>query len=63
MIVLETAIEPVTRTTYEGKGYRGDTTRFFVPSIPVLLALLEERGFRVRETVDLGERALVLVGT
>ena len=63
VIVLETAIEPVTRTTYEGKGYRGDTTTFFVPSMRVLLALLEERSFVVSECVDLGERALVFATT
>ena len=45
--------------TYEGKGYRGDTTTFFVPSIPVLRLVLEERGFVVDELVELGERALV----
>ena len=58
-IVLETAVEPVTRTTYQGKGYRGDTTTFFVPSIAVLRVVLEERGFVVNELVELGERALV----
>jgi 2-polyprenyl-3-methyl-5-hydroxy-6-metoxy-1,4-benzoquinol methylase len=61
VVVCETAIEPVTRTTYEGKGYRGDTTTFFVPSMSVLLALVAERGYVVREAVDLGERALVLL--
>lgn len=60
VVVLETAVEPVTRTTYQGKGYRGDTTTFFVPSISVLRAVLEERGFVVGELVELGERALVL---
>jgi 2-polyprenyl-3-methyl-5-hydroxy-6-metoxy-1,4-benzoquinol methylase len=60
VIVLETAVEPVTRTTYEGKGYRGDTTTFFVPSPKVLRLLLEERGFAIRELVEIGERALVL---
>jgi 2-polyprenyl-3-methyl-5-hydroxy-6-metoxy-1,4-benzoquinol methylase len=63
VIVLETAIEPITRTTYEGKGYRGDTTTFFVPSMRVLLALLDERSLVVREVVDLGERALVLAAS
>jgi 2-polyprenyl-3-methyl-5-hydroxy-6-metoxy-1,4-benzoquinol methylase len=60
LIVLETAVEPVTRTTYEGKGYRGDTTTFFVPSPRVLRVLLEERGFAIRELAEIGERALVL---
>lgn len=57
-IVLETAVEPITRTTY-GDGYRGDTTTFFVPSVRVLRALLEERRFAIRELVEFGERALV----
>ncbi len=60
LIVLETAVEPVTRTTYRGKGYRGDTTTFFVPSTRVLRAVLDERGFVIHELVELGERALVL---
>jgi 2-polyprenyl-3-methyl-5-hydroxy-6-metoxy-1,4-benzoquinol methylase len=60
LVVLETAVEPITRTTYEGKSYHGDMTTFLVPSRPVLLALLEERGFVVRELVDLVERDLVL---
>jgi 2-polyprenyl-3-methyl-5-hydroxy-6-metoxy-1,4-benzoquinol methylase len=62
LIVLETAAEAVTRTTYEGKGYRGDTSTFFVPSIRVLGAILDERGIVMRELVDLGDRALVLAG-
>lgn len=59
LIVLETAVEPVTRTTY-GTGYRGDTTTFFVPSVRVLRTLLEERAFAIAELVRFGERALVL---
>jgi 2-polyprenyl-3-methyl-5-hydroxy-6-metoxy-1,4-benzoquinol methylase len=60
VVVLETAIEPVTRTTYEGKGYRGDTTTYFVPSLRVLVELLSERKLVLEEVVDLGERALVI---
>jgi 2-polyprenyl-3-methyl-5-hydroxy-6-metoxy-1,4-benzoquinol methylase len=59
VIVLETAIEPITRTTYEGKGYRGDVTTFFVPSVRVLRTVLEEREFLIRELIELEERALV----
>jgi 2-polyprenyl-3-methyl-5-hydroxy-6-metoxy-1,4-benzoquinol methylase len=59
LIVLETAVEPIARTTYEGKGYHGDTSTFFVPSISVLRAVLDERRIDTRELVDLGERALV----
>lgn len=62
LVVVETAVEPVTRTSYEGKGYRGDTSTFFVPSISVLSALLDERGIETHELVDLGERGLVFAG-
>ena len=58
-IVIETAVEPVTGTFYAGKAYRGDTQSFFVPSVRVLLALLEERGFRVEVVRNLGTRAIV----
>ena len=57
-IVLETASEPVTRTTY-GSGYHGDTTTFFVPSMPVLQELVRERGMHVEVARDLGTRALL----
>jgi tRNA (mo5U34)-methyltransferase len=60
-VVLETASEPATRTTY-GRGYHGDTTTFFVPSVPVLLELVRERGFRVEIVRDLGTRALLFLG-
>jgi 2-polyprenyl-3-methyl-5-hydroxy-6-metoxy-1,4-benzoquinol methylase len=59
-IVLETASEPVTRSTY-GTGYHGDPTTFFVPSMRVLLALVEERGLRVEVARDLGTRALLFL--
>jgi 2-polyprenyl-3-methyl-5-hydroxy-6-metoxy-1,4-benzoquinol methylase len=58
-IVLETAIEPVTQTYYEGKAFLGDTATFFVPSVRVLLALLDERGLRPQVVRDLGTRAIV----
>ncbi len=62
-IVLETATEPVTRTTYRGKGYRGDSTTYFVPSLRVLRELLVERGFVLEDVLDLDERALVGLGS
>ena len=57
-IVLETATEPITRTTYTS-GYHGDTTTFFVPSMTVLLAAVRERGLHVEIARDLGSRALL----
>jgi 2-polyprenyl-3-methyl-5-hydroxy-6-metoxy-1,4-benzoquinol methylase len=60
-IVLETATEPVTQTFYEGRGYNGDTSTFFVPSMRVLLAAVEERGFRVLVARDLGARGLLFL--
>ncbi len=57
-VVLETAAEPITRTTY-GIGYHGDTTTFFVPSLSVLQVLVRERGFSIEIARDLGTRALL----
>jgi 2-polyprenyl-3-methyl-5-hydroxy-6-metoxy-1,4-benzoquinol methylase len=57
-IVLETASEPITRTTYEA-GYQGDPTTFFVPSMRVLLEVVRERGLDVEIAHDLGTRALL----
>ena len=57
-IVLETASEPITQTTY-GTDYHGDTTTFFVPSMPVLLELVRERGLQIDVARDLGTRALL----
>jgi 2-polyprenyl-3-methyl-5-hydroxy-6-metoxy-1,4-benzoquinol methylase len=62
-VVLETAVEPVTGTYYEGKAYLGDTSSFFVPSTRILLALLHERGFRPQVVRDLGTRAIVFLTT
>jgi tRNA (mo5U34)-methyltransferase len=61
LIVLETAIEPVTLTLPAGRDYHGDTSTFFVPSMPVLLELLRERRFRIEILRDLGARAIVFV--
>jgi hypothetical protein len=60
-IVLETAIEPVTQTLYGSKDYHGDTLTFFVPSVRVLVAALEERGFRIDVLRDIGTRAIALL--
>jgi len=57
-VVLESASEPITRTTY-GTGYHGDETTFFVPSMAVLRALVHERDFRIEVAHDLGSRAVL----
>lgn len=59
LIVIETAIEPVTLTLPGGRDYHGDTSTFFVPSVPVLLELIRERGLRIEIVRDLGSRAVV----
>jgi tRNA (mo5U34)-methyltransferase len=61
LIVLETAIEPVTLTRPGAADYCGDTTTFFVPSVTVLEALLRERGFRAEIVRDLGTRAIAFI--
>ena len=57
-VILETASEPITRTTY-GIGYHGDTTTFFVPSPAVLRPLVEEYGFTIESQVDLPSRTIL----
>ena len=57
-VILETASESVTQTTY-GVGYHGDTTTFFVPSPVVLRALVEEQGFAVEEECAIGTRTVL----
>jgi 2-polyprenyl-3-methyl-5-hydroxy-6-metoxy-1,4-benzoquinol methylase len=59
LIVLETAIEPVTLTCPGGTEYHGDTTTFFVPSMPVVLELLRERRLRIEIVRDRVTRAIV----
>ena len=59
LIVLETAIEPVTLSLPGDRDYHGDTSTFFVPSVPVLLELLREREIRIEIVRDLGARAVV----
>jgi tRNA (mo5U34)-methyltransferase len=59
LIVLETAIEPVTLSLPGDRDYHGDTSTFFVPSLPVLLELLRERSLRIEIVRNLGARALV----
>jgi tRNA (mo5U34)-methyltransferase len=61
LIVLETAIEPLTLTLPGPADYHGDPSTFFVPSIPVLLELVRERGFRIRLMRELGTRALLFL--
>ena len=57
-VILETASEQITRTTY-GVGYHGDTTTFFVPSPAVLRALVEEYGFIIESQFDLPSRTIL----
>ena len=57
-VILETASEPRTRTTY-GTGYHGYTTTFFVPSPAVLRPLVEEYGFAIEHQVDLPSRTVL----
>jgi 2-polyprenyl-3-methyl-5-hydroxy-6-metoxy-1,4-benzoquinol methylase len=59
LIVLETAIAPVTLTRPGAADYHGDPSTYFVPSIGVLLELVRERGFRVEIVRDLGARAVL----
>lgn len=61
LIVLETAIEPVTRTYPGPTDYHGDSSTFFVPSVGVLLELVRERGFRVEIVRNLGPRAVLFM--
>lgn len=61
LVVLETAIEPVTRTFPGGAGYHGDRTTFFVPSVPVLLELVRERRFTIEIVRDLQSRAVLFL--
>lgn len=61
VIVLETAIAPVTLTLPGDAHYRGDTSTYFVPSVPLLLQLIRERGFQIDVVRDIGERAIVFM--
>jgi 2-polyprenyl-3-methyl-5-hydroxy-6-metoxy-1,4-benzoquinol methylase len=58
-IVLETAVEPVTLTFPGDAAYHGDTTTFFVPSIPVLTELVRERGLQIEVTRNIGTRCVM----
>ncbi len=61
LVVLETAIAEVTQTFPGSSAYHGDTSTFFVPSVPVLLELVRERGFRVEVARQDDLRALLLM--
>lgn len=58
-IVLETAVEPVTLTFPGDAAYHGDTTTFFVPSIPVLTELVRERGLQIEVVRNIGTRCVL----
>ena len=59
--MLETAIEPVTLTLPGDADYHGDTSTFFVPSIPVLLELVRERGLTVEIVRNIGTRCVLFL--
>jgi 2-polyprenyl-3-methyl-5-hydroxy-6-metoxy-1,4-benzoquinol methylase len=61
LIVLETAINPVTLTLPGRADFHGDTSTYFVPSVPVLLELLRERRFSIEIVRDIGTRAIVFM--
>jgi 2-polyprenyl-3-methyl-5-hydroxy-6-metoxy-1,4-benzoquinol methylase len=61
LVVLETAIAPVTLTLPGDGAYHGDTTTYFVPSISMLLELLRERDFQVELEQHDDTRALVFL--
>ncbi|RKQ92876.1 uncharacterized protein DUF1698 [Solirubrobacter pauli] len=61
LIVLETAVEPITQTRPGLRDYNGDTSTFFVPSVGVLTELVRERGLRIEIVRTLGTRAVVFM--
>ncbi|HZP42840.1 MAG TPA: DUF1698 domain-containing protein [Candidatus Binatia bacterium] len=54
-IAVESQVSTPSLTCYDGKGFRGDPTTFFVPSPAVLRTLLMEHGFRVKKEVVISE--------
>ena len=54
-LALESQVSPRSLTCYEGKGFRGDPTTFFVPSPAVLRALVIEHGFKVKTEFAVGQ--------
>jgi 2-polyprenyl-3-methyl-5-hydroxy-6-metoxy-1,4-benzoquinol methylase len=61
LIVLETAIAPVTLALPGAADFHGDFMTYFVPSVPVLVELLRERGFAIEVVRDIGARAIVMM--
>jgi 2-polyprenyl-3-methyl-5-hydroxy-6-metoxy-1,4-benzoquinol methylase len=61
LVVLETAKADVTLTLPGKAAFHGDTTTFFVPSLPVLVELVRERGFAIEVVRDIGTRAIVFM--
>ena len=59
-VVIESQTNPVSLTCYEGKGFRGDTSTFFVPSPTVLRVLLQEHGFKIKKEGRGAERHIFL---
>ncbi len=61
VIVLETAISPVTLALPGKADFHGDDMTYFVPSVAVLVELLRERGFAIEVVRDIGARAIVVM--
>ncbi len=54
-LVAESQVNTRSLTCYEGKGFRGDSTTFFVPSPAVLRTLLSEHSFKVKKEVPISQ--------
>jgi len=54
-LVAESQVNARSLTCYEGKGFRGDPTTFFVPSPAVLRTLLSEHSFKVKKEFPVGQ--------
>lgn len=61
VVVLESAIEPRTLALPNMADYHGDTATYFVPSLPVLVELVRERGFEVQVARSLSTRGILIM--
>lgn len=59
VVILETAIELRTLALPNMTDYLGDTATYFVPSMPVLIELVRERGFTIESTRSLTTRGIL----
>jgi tRNA (mo5U34)-methyltransferase len=62
IVAVESQVATRSVTCYEGKGFRGDPTTFFVPSIGVLKTLLTEHGFAIEQSFRLGKERYFCLG-